>query len=150
MDGGQIPVEAAGVSARAPIGKRHSASASAIAIRVFLHPDFDLGTSGDCLAPSPKRQSGLVRVFENQLTDSIGVMIRGRRVRPRLDPADHGFGLQVLAPDPVVPLHSRSLRQSVCCVQIRVQVMPVPDTESQSDPSGHSARTPGIVQAAVQ
>ena len=52
---------------------------------------------------------------------------------------------------PVVPLHSRSERQSLCTLQERAHSVPDPLLiEAQTDCSGHASVDPGVLQGAVQ
>ena len=62
----------------------------------------------------------------------------------------YDFGLHALMLEPLTPLQSRSERQSVDVLQIFTHVTPVPETESQTDSSGHWSVDPDVVQAAVQ
>jgi hypothetical protein len=61
------------------------------------------------------------------------------------------FGLHTLTLLPVVPLHSRSDRQSVCTLQMRAHSVPEPLLiEAQTDWSGHPSVEPDALQGAVQ
>lgn len=61
------------------------------------------------------------------------------------------FGLQTLTLLPVVPLHSRSDRQSVWTLQVRAHSVPEPLLiDAQTDCSGHPWVEPGALQGAVQ
>jgi len=53
--------------------------------------------------------------------------------------------------DPVVPLHSRSARQSPCTVQVFAHSMAgPPETEVQIEPSGQPEVEPDVVHGLVQ
>jgi hypothetical protein len=53
--------------------------------------------------------------------------------------------------EPVVPLHSRSARQSPCTVQVFAHSVPAPPTiEAQIEPSGQSEVEPAVVHGLVQ
>jgi hypothetical protein len=58
--------------------------------------------------------------------------------------------LQALLFEPLTPLQSWSLRQSVLVLQIFTHSIAVPATASQIDSSGHSLVEPDIVHAFVQ
>lgn len=61
------------------------------------------------------------------------------------------FGLQTLTLLPVVPLHSRSERQSLCTLQVRAHSVPDPLLiEAQTDCSGQPSVEPWVLQGAVQ
>ena len=69
----------------------------------------------------------------------------------RFSRVSYCFGLQTLTLLPVVPLHSRSERQSVWTLHVRAHSVPGPLLiEAQIDCSGQASVEPGALQGEVQ
>lgn len=64
--------------------------------------------------------------------------------------APYVFGLHALMLVPLTPLQSRSDRQSSAALQIFTHVIAVPESASQTEPSGHWSVEPDVVHVAVQ
>lgn len=79
-----------------------------------------------------------------------GIGTAGSSRRSLRAPLHHGFGLHAFTFDPLTPLQSWSARQSSAFWHVRTQLIAVPATESQIDPSGQPDVLPDIVQLFVQ